>query len=107
MAVTGPAERVPAVWRPLVPGFELAGPTPGTHPCSAARPRSWSALPRRSRTGCNPGSNPVEFALANPPRGVRLLGAQVLPTGVALTVKADANSTRRGYTANLIIEALC
>jgi hypothetical protein len=103
VAVTG-SRPVPVVWRPLVLGVSLTGaqavgiPLGGTAQVQVTAPPT---LPD-SRHSALPA---VRFTLCDPPRGVRLQGARVVPTGVILTFKADANSARLGQTANLIVEA--
>ena len=103
VAVTG-ARGVPAVWRPLVLGMKPASPTPiriplgGTAQVQIAAPQ---ALPDRRGTALQA----VGFQLGNSPRGVTLRDATVVPTGVTLTLKADANMALPGDSANLIIEA--
>jgi hypothetical protein len=103
VAVTG-SRPVPAVWRPLVPGIRLADALPvqiplgGTAQVEVTAPQT---LPDRLKSALQT----VQFSLCNPPRGVRLQGTTVAPTGVTLTLKADANSARLGQTANLIVEA--
>jgi hypothetical protein len=103
VAVTGPRP-VPAVWRPLVPGVQLASaalvriPLGGTAQVQVKAP---PALPDRLQSALQA----IRFELAAPPRGVTLQGATVAPTGVTLTVKADANIAQVGDSANLIVEA--
>jgi hypothetical protein len=103
VAVTG-ARPLSLVWQPLVEGMTLADtgtleiPQGGTAQVLVTAPRT---LPDRLQSALAA----VRFTLPQPPRGVRLEGARLTPTGVALTFKADANSTQVGYTANLIVEA--
>ncbi len=103
VAVTG-SRSVPAVWRPLVPGIELASPTPvriplgGTAQVQLKAPQT---LPDRLQSPLPA----IRFRLGAPPRGVTLRGATVVPTGVNLTVKADMNIAQVGGSANLIVEA--
>ncbi len=104
VAVTG-SRPVPVVWRPLVPGARLASATPvrippgGTAQVKIEAPRT---LPDRDQTPLEA----VRFRLSNRPRGVTLREATVGPTGVTLTLKADANIALPGDAANVIVEAL-
>ncbi len=103
VAVTG-SRCVPVVWRPLVPGISLADaqavriPLGGTVQVQVTAPQT---LPNRLQSPLQT----VGFTLCNHPRGVRLQTTQFAPTGVTLTLKADANSALPGDTGNLIIEA--
>ena len=103
VAVTG-SRQVPAVWRPLAAGMTVAQagtvriPLGGTAEVAVTAPQ---VLPDQRRTPLGE----VRFSLCKPPRGVRLQGARVGPNGVALTFKADANSTQVGYAGNLLVEA--
>ena len=103
VAVTGPRP-VPAVWRPLVPGFRLASATPiqiplgGTAEVQVQGPQT---LPDRLRSALQA----IRLALGNQPRGVTLEGTAAGPNGVTLTLKADANIAQAGGAANLIVEA--
>ncbi len=81
--VTG-SRRVPTVWRPLAPGMRLAGGAPVQIP-----------LGRTAQVQIEAPS----------PRGVTLQEATVTPTGVTLTLKADANIAMVGDSANVIVEA--
>jgi len=103
VAVTG-ARPVPAVWRPLLPGVRLASsaltqvPLGGT---AAVRVEAPQTLEDRGQTALEA----VRFRLSSSPRGVTLRAATVGPTGVALTLKADANLALAGDSGYLIIEA--
>ena len=103
VAITG-SRAVPAVWRPLVAGMKLASAGPvkiprgGTVEVQVNAPRT---LPDNLQTPLGQ----VRFAVGAAAPGVRLAGARLTPTGVALTLKADANSTLPGLAGNLIVEA--
>jgi hypothetical protein len=103
VAVPGPRP-VPAVWRPLVPGVRLAGAAPvqirlgGTAQVQVQAPPT---LPDRRQSALQA----VRFAASDPPRGVTLQETAVTPTGVTLTLKADAYIAQAGDSANLIVEA--
>ena len=103
VAVTG-FRPVPAVWRPLVPGVRLASAAPvqiplgGTAQVQIDAPQT---LADRGRSALQT----VRFRLSNSPRGVTLREATVVPTGVTLTLKADANIALAGDSANVIVEA--
>ena len=103
VAVTAPRP-MSLVWRPLVEGMTLADAGPLEIPQGGtaqvvvtARP----ILPDRLQTPLGA----VRFTLPQPPRGVRLQGVRMTPTGVALIFKADANSTQVGATGNLLVAA--
>jgi len=103
VAVTG-FRPVPAVWRPLVPGVELASATPVRIPVGGTaqvRLKAPETLPDRWQSPLET----VRFRLSAPPRGVTLPGQSVVPTGVTLTLKADMNIAQVGDSANLIVEA--
>ncbi|MFQ6131016.1 MAG: hypothetical protein ACE5R4_03195 [Armatimonadota bacterium] len=95
---------VPTVWRPLVPGMRVVSATPlliplgGTAPVQIQAPQ---VLPDRRRSALQM----VRFRLSDPPRGVTLHETAVVPTGVTLTLKADANMALAGDAANLMVEA--
>jgi len=103
VAVTGPRP-VPAVWRPLVQGIELADAAPvqiplgGTAEVAVKAPRVL-ADQRRSALEA------VQFHLIAAARGVTLEGAIVAPEGLILTLKADANTALAGDSAHIIVEA--
>jgi hypothetical protein len=104
VAVTG-SRPVPAVWRPLVPGIQLASATPIQIPLGGtaqAQVRAPQVLPNRRQSALPT----IRFRLSNPPRGVTLRGTTVVPTGVILTLKADANAALAGDSGNVIVEAL-
>ena len=102
-AITG-SKSMPAVWRPLALGMKLASaaavhlPLGGTAEVPVTAPRT---LPDKRQTPLWE----VRFLLRGTAPGVRLQGAKVTPTGVALTLKADANAAQPGRTGNLIVEA--
>ncbi len=103
VAVTG-SRPVPAVWRPLVPGVRLAGAAPVRIPLGGTAQVRVEA----PRTIAGERQSPLEavrFRLCNRPRGVTLREAAVVPGGVVLTLKADANIALPGDTANVIVEA--
>ena len=103
VAVTGPRP-VPAVWRPLVPGVQLASAIPIRIPLGGTAEvhvKAQQTLPDRLRSELQA----IEFGLSNRPRGVTLRGTTVSPAGVTLTVKADANAAEVGHSAHLIVEA--
>ena len=95
---------IPAVWRPLLPGVQLTRtdlvqiPLGGTAEVPVTAPQ---VLPDSRHSSLRS----VRFELYNPPRGVRLQGADVTPTGVTLNLKADANATLVGDAGNVTIEA--
>ena len=103
VAVAG-SRPVPTVWLPLVPGVRLASATPvriplgGTARVEIEAPQ---ALADPERTALSS----VRFRLGNQPRGVSLREATAGPAGVALTLKADPNSSLAGDAANAIVEA--
>ncbi len=103
VAVTG-ARPVPAVWRPLVPGVRVVSATPVRIPLGGTAQVQIDA----PQTPPGQGRAPLDkarFRISNRPRGVTLREATVTPTGVVLTLKADANIALAGDTANVIIEA--
>ena len=103
VAVTG-SRPVPTVWRPLAPGIQLANATPVRIPLGGTAQVQIQAppiLPDRRRSALEM----VRFRLSDPPRGVTLQETTVAPTGVTLTLKADANIARAGQSANVIVEA--
>ena len=103
VAVTG-HRPVPAVWRPLVPGIQLASAAPVRIPLGGTAQVQMKApqiLPDRRRSTLQA----IRFRLISSPRGVTLQATTVVPTGVTLTLKADANIALAGDSANLIVEA--
>lgn len=103
VAVTGPRP-VPTVWRPLVPGVELANASPVRIPLGGTAQVQIEApqiLPDPGQTSLAA----IRFRLSNRPRGVTLRDATVGPTGVALTLKADPNTALAGDAAHVIVEA--
>ncbi len=102
-AVRGPRP-IPAVWRPLATGFQVAYTTPvriplgGTAKVAIKAPQ---ALPGNEGTALSS----VRYRLCNRPRGVTLRQATAGPTGVELTFKADPNTALAGDAANVIVEA--
>lgn len=102
-AVTG-SRPVPAVWRPLAAGMELADPGPIRIPLgdvAQVRIKAPQTLPDLLHS---PLSS-ARFALCEPPRGVRLAASDLDPVGVLLSFKADANAAQLGRTGYLIVEA--
>jgi hypothetical protein len=102
VAVTGPRP-VPVVWRPLVRGIQLASATPIRIPLGGTAQVQMNALqtlPDRLQSALQA----IRFELSDPPRGVTLEETTVVPTGVTLTLKADANAAQVGDSANLIVE---
>jgi hypothetical protein len=103
VAVTG-SRPVPTVWRPLVPGIQLASPTPvriplgGTVQVQIEAPQ---VLPDRRQSALQM----VRLRLSDPPRGVTLQETTVVPTGLTLTLRADPNIAMAGHSANAIVEA--
>jgi hypothetical protein len=103
VAVVG-SRPVPAIWRPVVPGIQLAGGIPIRIPLGGTVQVQMTApqiLPDRLQSPLRS----VQFALSNQPRGVRLVETTLTPTGVTFTVKADANAALVGDAASLIVEA--
>jgi hypothetical protein len=103
VAVTG-SRPVPVVWRPLVPGMRVASATPVRIPLGGTaqvRIDAPQVLPDRGQSALSS----IRFRLGNPPRGVTLRETQVVPTGVTLTLKADANMALVGDSGNAIVEA--
>jgi hypothetical protein len=103
VAVTG-SRPVPTVWRPLVPGVKVASATPMRIPLGGIAQVQIQAppiLPDRRRSALQT----IRFQLSDPPRGVTLQETTVVPTGVTLTLKADANIARVGQSANAIVAA--
>lgn len=103
VAVTGPRP-VPAVWRPLVPGVELASATPVRIPLGGAAQVRMKA-PQTLADGRQSPLEAIRCRLSAPPRGVTLQETSVVPTGVTLTLEADANIAQVGDSANAIVEA--
>jgi len=103
VAVTG-SRPVPAVWRALVPGMQLASATPVQIPLGGTAQVQIEA-PQVLPDGRRSALQTVRFRVSNPPRGVTLHGTAVVPTGVTLTLKADANTALAGDSANVIVEA--
>jgi hypothetical protein len=103
VAVPGPRP-VPAVWRPLVPGVRVASATPVQIPLGGTAQVQVEA-PRTLPDGRQSALQAVRFGLSSAPRGVTLQGTAVTPTGVTLTLKADAYIAQAGDSANLIVEA--
>ena len=104
LAAVTESRRVPAVWRPPVPGIELADPMPLRIPVggtAALRLNVPETLPDRRGSALRE----VRFAICAPVRGVTLQDVAPAPGGVVLTLKADANIARLGDAAHLIIEA--
>jgi hypothetical protein len=103
VAVAG-SRPLPTVWLPLVPGVRLASTSPvriplgGTARVEIAAP---AALDDPSRTALAA----LRFRLGAACRGVTLQSARVEPTGVVLTLKADANTAWVGDVANAMVEA--
>jgi len=103
VAVTG-VRPVPTVWRPLVPGVQLADTTPVRIPLGGTAQVHVSApevLPDHGKTALKS----VQFRLSNRPRGVTLREASVGPTGVTLTLAVDPHIALTGDAANVIVEA--
>jgi len=103
VAVTG-ARRVPAVWRPLVSGIQLASAAPVRIPLGGTaqvQMKAPQALPDRLQSTLQA----IRFGLSASSRGVTLQETTVVPTGVTLTLKADANAAQAGDSGNLIVEA--
>ncbi len=103
VAVTG-TRPVPAVWRPILPGVALADTAPVRIPLghtAQVRVEAPQTLADRAATPLNS----IIFRMSNRPRGVTLADAAVTPTGVTLTLKADANIALPGDSANAIVEA--
>jgi catechol 2,3-dioxygenase-like lactoylglutathione lyase family enzyme len=102
VAVTG-SRPVPAVWRPLVPGMELADAGPVRIPLGGVaqiRVRAPQTLPDRAHSPLSAAG----FALCEPPRGIRLVESEAGPDSVTLTFKADANAAQPGRTGYLLVE---
>ncbi|MGQ9731022.1 MAG: hypothetical protein ACUVX8_07070 [Candidatus Zipacnadales bacterium] len=104
VTITGGGREIPAVWRPLVPGIQAAPETPvliplgGTVQVQLSVPQT---LPDRWRS-------PLEtltFKLIASPPGLTLRSVQVVPTGLALTLKADPNIAQVGDAGHVIVEA--
>lgn len=97
-------EPVPAVWRPLVPGVELAGPARvqlpqgGTAEVQFRAPAVFADTRRTPLTA-------VKLALGSRPRGVMLAGARVTPTGLVVTLRADGIIAHVGDAGNVILDA--
>ena len=103
VAVTG-SRPVPVVWRPLVPGMQVASTTPVHLPLGGTaqvRIDAPQVLPDRRQSALSS----IRFRMGKPPRGVTLQGTNVVPTGVTLTLKADAYIALVGDSANVIVEA--
>ena len=103
VAITG-HQPVPAVWRPLVPGIEVATATPVRIPLGGTaqvRLKAPETLADKRQTPLED----VRFQLANAPRGMMLQDAAMAPTGVVLTLKTDANTASVGDVSNAIVEA--
>jgi hypothetical protein len=102
VAITG-SRPVPAVWRPLLAGVQVASPTPVQVPLGGTaqvQVRAPQTLPGRIPSALKA----ARFELAAPPRGVTLRGTSVTPTGVILTVKADGCIADVGESGHLIVE---
>jgi len=101
VSVPGP-KPVPAVWRPLVAGLQLATsgviqlPLDGTAQVQVKAPSRLPGRPSLSPEG-------LRFTLAAAPRGVSLAGSSVGPTGIVLLLRADLNIAREGDSGNAII----
>lgn len=105
VAIAGSSARlVPAVWRPLVPGIQLAGAAPAQIPQGGTAQVQLQAPPTLPDRLHSPLQT-LRFELANRPRGVTLVGATVTPAGVTLIFRADAIIAQVGDAANLIVEA--
>jgi len=104
VAVPG-ARPVPAVWRPLVSGLHVVNagtidiPLDGSAQVRIEVPSTLPDYP-----GVKPES--LRFELAAAPRGVRLAGSSLGPTGTSISLKADLNIAREGATGNAIIGVL-
>ncbi len=103
VAVRG-ARSVPAVWRPLAPGFRVASPGPVRIPRGGAARVELAAPPVLPDDGRTPLAT-VQFRLCNRPRGVTFREASAGGAGVSLTLKADPNIALAGDTAYAIVEA--
>jgi hypothetical protein len=104
LVAVGGARSVPAVWRPLVPGFRLTSDTPVRLPLGGAARVALDAP--ETLAGSEPtGLAAVRFRLASQPRGVTLRDAAVEGAGVTLTLRADANAALAGDAGHAIIEA--
>jgi hypothetical protein len=103
VAVLG-SRPVPAVWRPLVAGIELASPTPLRLPLGRTCELRLKA-PETLPDPLNIALADVDFRLCAPARGVTLQRTSVTRGGVSLVFKADANIARVGDKGYLIIEA--
>lgn len=103
VTVTG-SYRVPAVWRPLAPGFQLASAAPVRIPLGGAaqvQVKAPQTLPDRLKTPLRA----VQFDFARRPRGITLVSAIVGAGGVTFTLKADADIAQVGDATGAIIEA--
>ncbi len=103
VAITG-SRPVPAVWRPLLPSVRLASAAPVQIPLGGTAQVQIEA-PQNLPDSRQSELHAIRFALSNAARGVTLQEATVVPTGVTLTLKADANIALAGDAANVIIEA--
>jgi len=95
---------VPAVWRPLAPGFRVAGNAPVRIPLggtASVKVEAPAVLPGGGQTPLTS----VRFRLCNLPRGVTYRGAAVGDREVTLTLKADPNTALAGDAAHVIVEA--
>lgn len=102
VAVTG-SRAVPAVWRPVVPGFALASAMPVALPrggTAEVRLRAPAVLPNHERTPLTR----LHCEVGNPPRGIALAGVRVVPDGLVLTLRADSIIAQVGDEANVLVE---
>jgi hypothetical protein len=104
VAITG-TRPLPAVWKPLVAGVQMAEAAPIRIPLGGTTQVQVTAAQTVGERPRVPLSS-VAFSLTAPPRGVRLQASETTPGGVLLTFKADANSAEPGRTGYLIVEAI-
>jgi hypothetical protein len=103
VAVTG-SMPVPAVWRPLVPGIQIASSLPLRIPLGGTAQLHLKA-PDTILDDRPVALKDLNFSMAAPARGVYLREVSKVPGGVIITLKADANIAQLGEKAHIIIEA--
>ncbi|MCE5239820.1 PPC domain-containing protein [bacterium] len=94
---------VPAIWRPLLPGVRWASAGPVRLPQGGTVQVQLQAPPvlgdaRRTALSA------LRVELASHPRGLTVQGVRVTPSGLAITLQADAIIAHVGDAGNLILD---
>lgn len=95
---------VPAVWRPLAPGFRGPATVPVRIPLGGTG-RVEIKAPQTLPDGGQTALSAVQFRLCNRPCGVTLRDATVGAAGVVLTLKCDPHTALAGDASHVIVEA--